>query len=51
MAIVVLEQVAEETTVLFNVGIYGCREAVGVNPVTIRLVVLLVSWVVYQKSV
>ncbi len=52
MGIVVLEQVTEKTTVVFDVGIYRYREAVvGVNPVTIRLVVLPVSWVVDQKSI
>jgi hypothetical protein len=36
MGIVVLEQMAEETTVVFDVGIYGCREVLGVDPVTIQ---------------
>jgi hypothetical protein len=51
MGIVVLEQVAEEITVVFDVGLYGCGEAVGVDPVTIRFVVLPLSWVVDQKSI
>jgi hypothetical protein len=43
MGIVVLKQVAEKTTVIFDVSIYGCREVVGVNLVTIWLVVLLIT--------
>ena len=42
---------AEKTTVTFQVAIDGTREAVGVNAIAIRLVVLFVAWSVDQKSV
>jgi hypothetical protein len=51
MGIVVSKQAAEKTTIVFDVSIYGCGEAVGVDPVTIWLVVLPISWVVDKKSV
>jgi hypothetical protein len=51
MGVVVSEQAAEKTTVIFDVGIHGCRALVGVDPVTIWLVVLPISWVVNQQSI
>jgi hypothetical protein len=51
MGIVVSKQAAEKTTIVFDVGIYGCGEVVGVDPVTIRLVLLPISWVVDKKSI
>jgi hypothetical protein len=51
MGIVVAKQVAEKTTVIFDVGIDGCGEAVRVYRVTVQLIVLLILWVVDQKSI
>ena len=42
---------AEKTTVIFQVAIDRTREAVGVDAIAIRLVVLFVAWIVDQKSV
>ncbi len=42
---------AEKTTIIFQVAINGTREAVGVDRIAIRLVVLFVAWIVDQKSV
>ncbi len=42
---------AEKTTVVFQVAIDGTREAVGVDAIAIRLVVMFVAWIVDQKSV
>jgi hypothetical protein len=51
MGIVVAKQVAQETAVVFDVGIDGCREVVRVNTVTVWLLVLPISWVVDHESV
>ncbi len=42
---------AEKTTIIFHVTIDRTREAVGVNAIAIRLVVLFVAWVVHQQSI
>ncbi len=41
----------EETTIVFNVSIDGCREVVKVDAVTVGLVVLPISWVVDHESI
>jgi hypothetical protein len=46
MGIVVAKQVADETAIVFDVGIDRCREAVRVNTVTFWLMVYPICWVV-----
>ena len=42
---------AEETTIVFEVAIDGTREAVGVDAIAIRLVVLFVARIIDQESI
>jgi hypothetical protein len=51
MKIVVTKQVAEETAIVFDVGIDGCGEVVMVDGVKVGLVVLPISWVVDHESI
>ncbi len=51
MRIVVTKQVAEEATIIFDVQIDGCRDAVGIDEVTIQLGKLPISQIVDHESI
>ncbi len=51
MRVVVAEKAAKEASIIFDVQIGRPRETVGINPITVRLIILAIPRIVNQESI
>ncbi len=51
MRVVVTEKAAKEASIIFDVRIGRTRETVGINPITVRLIIVAILRIVNQESI
>jgi hypothetical protein len=51
MRVVVAEKAAKEASIIFDVRIGRTRETVGINPITVRLIIVAISRILNQESI